>query len=60
METGTDPLENYTITVQSEHAVVLDNVKEETAKDRELTKLAATMQTANGPKMIQNSNHTMT
>jgi len=45
-ETGTDCLEKYVIpTVQSEHAVVLDKIKEATAKGRELTKLAAAMQT---------------
>ena len=45
-ETGTDRLETYVIaTVQSEHPVVMDKMKEETAKDRELTKLAAAMQT---------------
>ena len=50
-ETGTDRLENYVITtVQSEHAVVLDKIKEETAKDRELTKLAAAMKTGKWTK----------
>ena len=45
-ETGNDRLEKYVIaTVQSEHAVVLDRIKEETAKDRELRKLAMAMQT---------------
>ena len=45
-ETGTDRLENYVIaTVQLEHAVVLDKIKEKTTKDRELTKLAVAMQT---------------
>ena len=45
-ETGTDRLEKHVITtVQSEHAVVLDKIKEETAKDRELTKLSAAIQT---------------
>ena len=37
-ETGTDHLEKYVMaTVQSEHTVVLDKIKEETAKGRELT-----------------------
>ena len=45
-ETGTYRLEKYVIaTVQSEHAVVLDKVTEESAKDRELTKLATAIQT---------------
>ena len=45
-ETGTDRLEKYVITtVQSEHAVVLDKIKEETAKEKELTKLSAAIQT---------------
>ena len=50
-ETGTDRLEKYVIaTVQTEHAVVLDKIKEETAKDRELTKLAAAMKTGKWTK----------
>ena len=45
-ETGTDRFEKYVIaTVQSEHAVVMGKIKEETKNDRELTKLAAAMQT---------------
>ena len=45
-EIGTDHLEKYIIaTVHSEHAVVLDKVKEETAKDDELTTLAEAIQT---------------
>ena len=44
-ETGTDCLEQYvTAAVQSEHAVVLDRVKEETAKDKVLAKLATALQ----------------
>lgn len=50
-ETGTDRLKKYIITtVQSEHTVVLDKVKEETAKDRELSKLAAAIQTGKWTK----------
>ena len=50
-ETGTDRLEKYVIaTVQSEHAVVLDKIKEETTKDRELIKIAAAIQTGKWPK----------
>ena len=50
-ETGNDRLEKYVIaTVQSEHAVVLDRIKEETAKDRELRKLAMAMQTGKWTK----------
>ena len=50
-ETGTDRLEKYVITtVQSEHAVVLDKIKEETAKDREVTRLAAALQTGKWTK----------
>ena len=50
-ETGNDRLEKYVIaTVQSEHAVVLDRIKEETAKDKQLTKLAAAMQTGKWTK----------
>lgn len=45
-ETRTDRLEKYVITtVQSQHTVILDKIKEETAKDRELTKPAAAMKT---------------
>ena len=44
-ETGTDRLEQYVIAaVQSQHAVVLDNVKEETAKDKVLAELATALQ----------------
>ena len=50
-ETGTDRLEKYVIaTVPSDHAVVLDKIKEETAKDRELTKLATGLQTGKWTK----------
>lgn len=50
-ETGTDCLEKYVITtVQSQHTVVLDKIKEETAKDRELTKPAAAMKTGKWSK----------
>ena len=45
-ETGTDRLEKYVIAaVQSEHAVVLDKVKEETANDKVLAKLTTAIQT---------------
>lgn len=55
-ETGTDHLEKYVMaTVQSEHAVVLDKIKEETAKGRELTiKFAEGMQTDKWIKTDQN------
>ena len=44
-ETGTDRLEQYVIAaVRSEHAVVLDKVKEETAKDKVLAELATALQ----------------
>ena len=36
--------------VQSEHAVVLDKIKEETAKERELTQLPAAMKTSKWTK----------
>ena len=50
-ETGTDRLEKYVIAaVQSEHAVVLDKVKEETAKDKVLAKLATAIQTGKWTK----------
>ena len=54
-ETGTDHLKKYVMaTVQSEHAVVLDKIKEETAEDRELTKFAEGMQTDKWIKADQN------
>lgn len=55
-ETGTDHLEKYVMaTVQSEHTVVLDKIKEETAKGRELTiKFAEGMQTDKWIKTDQN------
>ena len=55
-ETGTDHLEKYVMaTVQSEHAVVLDKIKEETTKGRELTiKFAEGMQTDKWIKTDQN------
>ena len=50
-ETGTVRLEKYVIiTVQSQHTVVLDKIKEENAKDRELTKPAAAMKTGKWTK----------
>ena len=50
-ETGTDRLEQYVIAaVQSEHAVVLDKVKEETAKDKLLAKLTTAIQTGKWTK----------
>jgi len=56
-ETGNDRLEKYVIaTVQSEHAVVLDRIKEETAKDKQLTKLAAAMQTGKWTKVVKDVN----
>lgn len=60
-EAGTDRPEKYVITtVQSEHAVVLDKIKEETAKDKELTKLAAAMSRGKWTKTDPHPGHTST